>query len=236
MDGIILSEVGVTEFVAYFSKLSHPMKMAFAKERRGEILALHNADILDYLCAKGFFNYLADLFEIGDADQTAEAFYQFYGRVRQVWLRPSRADERKVIVAAAKREELVRFLREDTNFFWSDGNDRIFLRRLVYENTSVAVLDYLFLWAVRNDISVSKVSGLQLFGRANAQVIRRYISKIAFFSGSYRGISFLHIKALYDRKDLSRDVKLELIFSAVNNFHVSESVITQMRKAGMFNG
>lgn len=29
---------------------------------------------------------------------------------------------------------------------------------------------------------------------------------------------------------------MELIFSTVNHFRVSEQVITQMRKAGMFNG
>lgn len=236
MDDIILSEVGVTEFVTYFSKLSRPQKIAFAKAHYEEILALKNADIFAYLCGGGFFNYLAALFETGDEEQKCEAFVRFYGKARVIWLCPPRKSLESVVIAAAKKMELMRFLREETDFFQGYNRNSIYLRRLVYENASPECLDYLFFWVIRNNVSVSRISGLQLFARASANVIRRYISKIAFFSGSYSGICFQHIKALYDREDLSHEVKMELIFSTVNHFRVSEQVITQMRKAGMFNG
>lgn len=228
----MLSEVGVVEFAAHFNKLTRPARIKFAKERQSEILALRNADIFDYLCTRGFFNYMAALFDVGDEEQTREAFIRFYGDHHMVWLKPSRDDEKRVIIAAAKRMELIRFLREETIFFWSNAS--CWLRNLLYENASRDGLDYLFLWAIRNYVSVSKISGLQLFGRASAHIIQRYISKVAFFSGGYAGLHFSHIKALYEREDLPYNVKMELIFAAVNHFRVSANVITQMRKAGMF--
>lgn len=236
MEDIILSEVNVAEFAAYFDKLARQQKAVFAKERRDEILALHNPDILSFLCARGYFCFLGPLFKIGNEEQTRKAFVGFYGRKKRGWMIPSREDERMVIEMASKRLDLVRFLCEETEFFCDEEWYPKGLKHIIYRNAPVECLDYLFNQAIRNSISVSRLAGVQLFSRASVPVIRKYISKIAFFSGELRGINFTHIKSLYDRPDIPREVKMELIFAAINHFRVGEQVITKMRKAGMFKG
>lgn len=227
-ENIILSEMGGAEFAAYFNELSRAGQNAFAKEYQTEILALKNAEIFAFLCDEGYFNYLAALYETGSYKQKCKAFISYYGVERTVWRRPSLEEEKKVLAVAVKDLELLRFLREDTTFFWNENKMR--LRRTVYENVSLEGLDYLLLWSVRNFVPVPRMLGTQMFARASAKVIRRYTTKIGVFTGD-QGVNFPQICALYERKDLSEDTKVKLILAVINRFYVTPQTIAQMRKA-----
>ena len=229
-----LSRTDVGAFVTFFQKMACNRQTEFVKNRRSEIVALQNVDIFSFLCSKGYYIFLLPLMEIGDEEDSFDAFATYYGRKRRAWMKVPKADEIILMKKAAKRFDMMYQLRENTEFFIGSGDKTTLLRYVIYENASPECLNYLLNWVIKNSISITKREGLILFGKADAFVLRKYITKISHFTGSQNGVSFPHIQALFNRSDLSYETKMELICLAINHFPVNDSVIGKMRKAGLF--
>lgn len=228
-----LSKTSAAEFVAYLQKMLFTNQKQFVQEHQKDIIALKNADVFSFLCSKGFYCFLLPLFETGNEDDIFDAFADCYSFKHNVRIKMSKVDEAAIMKLAAKRYELVYYLRENTKFFEGETSHQRYLRSIIYENASDECLNYLFDWVAERGISVTQRTGVLLFGKAKEQVLRRYISRVGFFTGDRSGVNIQHVKALLERADFSNETKVQLILLAINHFRVCDNVITEIRRNGV---
>ena len=231
---IDLRKAGGEEFDAYFGQLNIFQRMAFVKQHKQDIAALSNADILAELCKQGYFNALLPLIKTGDVradEQIMKLYHPEFGRVK---VSPSKDDEREILKYAAKKMDIVRFLREKTTLFSGLTQRPVPFILLMYEYATPEITDYLFEWICRKHIPMKPSVGQFLFGKASPKIIRDYLMKVGCFSGTVF-VYYTMLRNLALRKDVDAEDKHELMLLAVNRLQVRPDIIRHLRKDGLLD-
>lgn len=235
-ENIILKSVSADQFSAYFSSLNSAKRTAFVRANRREIAELKNQRILEILCEFGYMNALLPLVKsgIGAADQWIILYYS--PERSRFHIYPTVDEEKEILAYAAKRLTIVKFLREQTTRFLDYTiTQRLPFQRIVYENATQDVIDYLFNLACDKHSPVTQMSGAYLFARASYAVIKRYLLRIGSLSGSRTQVSFSMLKSLAVREDIAPEDKMELLLQTVNRMPVSLPTINKLREEGLLN-
>lgn len=231
---IDLKKAGGEEFDAYFGQLNIFQRMAFVKQHKQDIAALSNADILVELCEQGYFNALLPLIKTGDAradEQIMNLYHPEFGRIK---VSPSKDDEREILKYAAKKMDIVRFLREKTTLFSGLTQRPVPFILLMYEYATPEITDYLFEWICRKHIPMKPSVGQFLFGKASPKIIHDYLMKVGCFSGTVF-VYYTMLRNLALRTDIDAEDKHELLLLAVNQLQVRTEVIHRLRTEGLLD-
>lgn len=236
MDKIILKSVSADMLRVYFSGLNPARRTAFVRSNRNEIAELKNLEVLETLCEFGYMNALLPLVKSG-TDAGNQWIILYYSPERsRFYIYPTVDEEKEILAYAAKRLEVIKFLREQTmRFLDYTITQRVPFQRIVYENATQEVIDYLFNLASERHSPVTQSAGEYLFAKASYNVIKRYVLRIGCLSGAKTHVSFKMLKALSLREDIALGNRMELLLQTVNRMPVSLKTINELREEGLLD-
>ena len=231
MESIFRESTSFEEFKACVEKLGKKGFVRRVCQSREIIKEMREPDKLFLMCQMGCFNAILPLLKCGSDAQILDAFRFLYGGKVFSHIRLSHEEEIDLMLYAADKLEIIKFIREETFTFEKYFFHKEYLLNVVLEYGSTEIVNYLFMWCVKNHSYADQRAGKVLFARADKEVIRRYIDIVRGFYGR-NFLTYPMIENLYKREDLSISDKQELMLYGLRKMHVCAPTIAKLRKNG----
>ena len=232
MESIFIDSSSIDEFRACIEKLGKRNFIKFVSQNRKIVDEMRDADKLYLMCEMGCCNAVLPLVKIGGQEQIMGAFELLYCDKVYAHICLSHKEEAELFKIVSDNLEVIKFLREKTFIFERYFFHREFLLNVVLENGSTEVINYLFMWYVKNHCYANQNAGKIMFARADKEVIRKYIDIVRGFFGDKKFLSYSMIENLYKRDDLSDAEKNDIMLYALQKMHVCSQTVSKLRKNG----
>ena len=208
---IFSKQVSFQEFKEYLEALTKRERRNFIISHYDKMLAMREADKLNYLCELGFIGASVPLLKCGDKKQIFAVYKRYYGENQRAVIKFKPNEEVKLMEYAGKHYDITKYLLEETDIFDEYLCSHPFFITAIYKSAVPRVFEYLFRWNINNIEPLYRQQAMVLFSLASKDLICEYGLAVGRIHGEYPNVTMSMIKALLIRTDLSDEDKDEIM-------------------------
>ena len=215
---IFSKSVSFQEFKEYLETLTKRDRRNFIVANYDKMMAMRDADKLNYLCEIGFVSAAIPLLKCGGKKQIFAVFKRFYGEHQRSIIKLKPYEEVQLMDYAGKYLNIVKFLIEETDIIDKYISSHSFLIIAIYKSATPEVFEYLFRWNIKNLEPLYRTQAMVLFSLASPELISEYALAVGKIRGEFPYVTEKMIRTFFARKDIpfyKRIETLELIYEAM---------------------
>jgi hypothetical protein len=218
---IFSKSVSFQEFKEYLETLTKRNRRNFIVANYDKMMAMRNADKLNYLCEIGFVSAAIPLLKCGGKKQIFAVYKRFYGEHQRSIIKLKPYEEVQLMEYAGKHLSIAKFLIEETDIFDKYISSHTFFITAIYKSATPAVFEFLFRWNIENREPLYRVQAVVLFSSASPEIICEYALAVGKIHGTFPNVTESMALAFLNRTDLSKEEKDEVMSVVYEAMEVS---------------
>ena len=208
---IFAKQVSFQEFKEYLEALTKRERRNFIVANYDKMVAMRDADKLNFLCELGFIGASVPLLKCGNKKQIFAVYKRYYGENQYAVIKFKPHEEIKLMEYAGKHYDITKYLLEETDIFYEYLCSHPFFITAIYKAATPKVFEYLFRWNIKNLEPLYRVQAMVLFSSASKELICEYALAVGRIHGEFPNVTMSMIKAFLNRTDLSKEDKDEVM-------------------------
>ena len=230
---IFSKQVSLQEFKEYLEALTKRERRNFMVANYDKMVAMRDADKLNYLCELGFIGASVPLLKCGNKKQIFAVYKRYYGENQRAVIKFKPSEEVKLMEYAGKHYDITKFLLEETDVFSEYLCSHPFFITAIYKAAIPRVFEYLFRWNIENVEPLYRVQAMVLFSLASKELICEYGLAVGRIHGEYPNVTMSMIVALLNRTDLSKEDKDEVMTVVYEAMEVDDHTKAVLHAQGL---